>query len=252
VRPRELWLWLGAACLTAGTVLIALAVGYYLKEQQYSLSHGPQIIWAYILFALAFLFFILAILGYGPWLRLQSFPNIKVVVPEVGNSVGARMIPGVLPMPSRLIYLKVFIINSEADRNVCISQAVLRGRTKAGSPEGYWALFTQPRSVAGPVQAMDLPLNLGPRADAGGYLVFELEDYGTTNLATPGDFRVEIHEALSDKKATFPAREIGGVYRKRHGLQATTTAERVTGPLVRKGPLVKGPPWEMNWEEPSE
>ena len=79
---------------------------------------------------------------------------------------------------------------------------------------------------------MELPINLGPRAGAGGYLIFELADYLKTELAQQAEFVVEIHEALSGKMAVFPAMVVGGIFRRRHGLIPTTIAERVMGPPV--------------------
>jgi hypothetical protein len=100
---------------------------------------------------------------------------------------------------------------------------------------GYWQIFTEPTEpvqYSNPVQAMELPINLGPRAGAGGYLIFELPDYLRAGLASsPHDeFVVEIHEALSGKMATFPAMAVGGTFRRRRGLIPTTFAERVYGP----------------------
>ena len=79
MRPRELWFWLGAAFITVGGVLTAIAVAYYTKEPHYSLSAGPQMIEAYASFVLAFLCFLAAIAGWRPWLRWQRFPTFLFV-----------------------------------------------------------------------------------------------------------------------------------------------------------------------------
>lgn len=235
MRPRELWFSLGGASLAVGTILSALAVGYYAKEQHYSLSSSPHMIGAYVSFALAVMFFAFAATGWAPWLRWQRFPDITVLVQGAGQSVATRQIEGFPPVLTLLIIVKVFFINGDHDRNVCIRAAYLRGKTQPGSGWGYWQIFaepTEPVQYRNPVQAMELPINLGPRAGAGGYLIFELPDYLRAELAPApeAEFVVEIHEALSGKMAAFPAMVIGGIFRRRHGLIPTTYEERVTGP----------------------
>ena len=235
VRPRELWFSLGGASLAVGTLLSALAIGYYAKEQRYSLSSSPHMIGAYISFALAVMFFAFAITGWAPWLRWQRFPDITVLVQGNGQHVATRQTEGFPPVQTFLIIVKVFFINGDHDRNVCIRAAYLRGKTKPGSGWGYWQIFTEPTEPVqyrNPVQAMELPINLGPRAGAGGYLIFELPDYLRAELAPApqAEFVVEIHEALSGKMAVFPAMVVGGTFRRRKGLIPTTSAERVYGP----------------------
>lgn len=68
MRSRELWFWLGAAFLTVGAVLAAVAISYFTKEQHYSLSTGPHMIGAYAAFILAFLCLLAAIAGCDSWL----------------------------------------------------------------------------------------------------------------------------------------------------------------------------------------
>jgi hypothetical protein len=195
--------------------------------------------------------FVLAIAGWGPWLRWQRFPDITVIVSSVGTTVATKQRSG-LATPTSLTILKVFFINGDPDRNVCIRAAYLRGKTRPGSPWGYWQIFagpTDPVEYHNPVQALELPVNLGPRAGAGGYLIFELPDYLKGELAQGpqgvGDWVAEIHEALSGKMAAFPAMAVGGIYRRRRGLTPTTFAERVTGPPPPPPPRVRGlAPWE--------
>jgi hypothetical protein len=43
VRTRELWLWLGAAFLTFGTVQAAIALAYFTKELHFPLYSSWQI-----------------------------------------------------------------------------------------------------------------------------------------------------------------------------------------------------------------
>ena len=248
MRPRELWFSLGGAALVVGTVFSALAVGYFAKEQHYSLSSSPQMIGAYIAFALAVVCFGSAIAGWGPWLRWQGFPDITVIVSGVGAVVADKVLPGPVAQKTSLTILKVYFINGNADRNVCIRTVYLRGKTKPGSPWGYWQVFTEPSDPMeyhNPVKALELPLNLPPRAGAGGYLIFDIPAYLSEGLASPeeADWVVEIHEALSGKMAIFPALAVGGVYRRRRGLVPTTIKERVTGPPLP--PIrTRGAPWE--------
>jgi hypothetical protein len=230
----------------AGTVLSALAVGYYAKEQHYSLSTSPHMVAAYIAFTLALSCFTLAIVGWGPWLGWQRFPHITVLVSEERYSVAALEMPGSLP-PTRttLMILKVTFVNGDADRNVIIRAAYLRVKTKPDSPWGYWQIFTEPKRAANydnPVQALEFPVNLGPRASVGGYLVFEIPNHFRDQLAPPPGYKsyVEIIEALSGRRAVFPAGPLG-FFETRRWLVPTTLAERVTGPPVVYS---RGSPWE--------
>lgn len=231
MRPRELWFWLGAAFLTIGAVLTAVAIAYYTKETHYSLSTGPQMVAAYASFILAFLCFLAAITGWRPWLRWQHFPNLVIRVDGFGNETGSAQIPGFPPEPTRLLVLKVHITNAEVDRNASIRAAYLLAKAKLGSGWGHEQLFAAPFDLVSrkrPDHALKFPVNLAPAASDGGELVFELKDYLMTDVAEPFDARVEIHDAISGKMACFPA--VMGLYRRRHGLCPTTYAERVNGP----------------------
>jgi hypothetical protein len=245
VRPRELWFALGTAFLATGAVLSALAVGYYAKEQHYSLSSSPHMIGAYIAFTLAAVFFALAVAGWGPWLRWQRFPNVAVLTRAVRHDAAVSLGPGSMRIPTKLLSLHVFFINRYADRNVCVRAAYLRAKTRPGSPWGYWQVFSapsQPLEYHNPVQPLELPLNLAPRTGAGGYLVFELPPYLAAELQPGGEFAVEVIEALSGKMAQFPA-TLGGEWTLGRGLVPTTQAERVTGPPP-PAVYTRGSPWE--------
>jgi len=231
MRPRELWFWLGAAFLTIGGVLTAIAIAYYTKETHYSLSAGPQMVAAYVSFILAFLCFLAAIAGWRPWLRWQRFPDLTIRVDGIGNVIGSQQTPGFPPRPTTLLILKVHITNAEVDRNVSIRAAYLLAKTKPGSDWGHEQLFAapfEPVSRARVGKALEFPVNLAPGASDGGEIVFELQDYLMVDVAQPFDARVEIHDAISGKMASFPA--VMSVYRRRHGLRPTTYEERVNGP----------------------
>jgi hypothetical protein len=221
MRPREVWFWLGAEFLSIGAVLAAVAIAYFTKETRYSLSTGPQMVMAYIAFALAFLCFFAAIAGSRPWVRWQRFPN----------------------MPVRLITMNVHITNAEVDRRVSIRAAYLLLKAKPGSPF-YEQLFTRPFWQVErdrPADVLKLPLNLAPQESDGGELVFDLPDYQEIDPAG-GPGRIEIHDSISGEMACFPV-AVGGVYRRRHGLRPTTYEERVAGPKAPEPWYgVMGPP----------
>jgi len=243
MRPRELWFWLGGAFITVGAVLVAVAIAYYTKEANYSLSAGPQMIDAYIAFICAFLCFLAAIAGWRPWLRWQRFPNISVRVDGVGYETGTKQVPLFPPQPIRLRTLKVHITNAESDRNVSIRAAYLLVRRKPGSG-GHEQIFTSPSwsvEYPRPLQIPEFPIKLEPQASAGGDLVFEIDDYKSSDLDESLGIRVEIHDAISGKMASFPA--ILGRYKRGHGLRSTTYAERVNG-IQSDSPWygVTGPP----------
>jgi hypothetical protein len=231
MRPRELWFWLGAAFLTIGAVLTAVAIAYYTKETRYSLSTGPQMVAAYASFVLAFLCFLAAIAGWRPWLRWQRFPSLVIRVDSEGSGTASKQIPGFPPLPIALLALKVHITNAEVDRNVSIRAAYLLAKTKPGSGWGHECLFSAPFDPVSRTHGGNLlgfPVNLAPGASDGGELIFELKDYIMADVAQPFEARVEIHDAVSGRMACFPA--VMGIYRRHHGLRPTTYAERVNGP----------------------
>lgn len=229
MRPRELWFWLGAAFLTVGGVLTAIAVAYYTKETHYSLSSGPQMVVAYASFILAFLCFLAAIAGWRPWLRWQRFPNLTVRVDGFGTEKVTKQMPGFPQLPTTLLTLIVHITNAEVDRKASIRAAYLLAKTKPNSVL-HEHLFTKPRdeiAYTRPVNALKFPMNLEPQDSVGGEMIFELTEYLMDEVAEPFDARVEIHDAISGKMACFPA--VMGIYTRRRGLRPTTYAERVEG-----------------------
>ena len=242
MRPRELWFWLGAAFITLGGVLTAIAVAYYTKETNYSLSTGPQMVEAYAAFVLAFMCFLAAIIGWRPWLRWQRFPSLIIRVDGVGNEQGIKQVPNFPDQPVRLLTYKVHVTNAEVDRSVSIRAAYLAAKAR---PESGWyeLLFTAPFeqiSYPRPMNTLEFPLNLAAQESGGGNLIFELH-FQAKELAEPFDARIEIHDAISGKMACFPAAM--GVFSRGHGLRHTTLAERVTGPQIAEPWYgVMGPP----------
>jgi hypothetical protein len=243
MRPREVWFYFGGGFLTAGAVLTAIAIAYFTKEPTYSLSTGPQMVAAYVTFGLAAGCFFAAVVGWRPWLRWQRFPNITIRVDKIGDQIESVLIPGFPPRPTRFHILGIHITNAEADRNVSIRAAYLQARTKPGSTQ-YEHTFTEPHDkvvYSNPIQALDFPINLAPGEASSGDLVYQMSDYLLPNLAAPMDARIEIHDALSGKMASFPAAM--DVYRRGRGLRSATYAERVNGPNMSQPWYgVMGPP----------
>jgi hypothetical protein len=242
VRPRELWFWLGAAFLTIGAVLTAVAVAFYTKEPHYPLGTGPQMVLAYMSFVLAFLCFMAAIVGWRPWLRWQRFPDLTVHVDAMGyESVNRTVVsvgmPSALVTPTTILTLKVHYTNAEGDRSASIRAAYLLAKAKTGSVWPHEVLFTEPSwpvSRSRQTEALQLPVNLSPQVGAGGELVFDLDPFLAADVAEPFDGRIEIHDAVSGKVACFPAAV--GTFRRHRGLRPTTIAERVNG-------LKQAQPW---------
>jgi hypothetical protein len=243
VRVRDMWLWLGAAFITGGGVLTALAIAYYTKQQHYPLSTGPQMIAAYTAFACAFLCFLAAITAWRPWQRWQRFPNLTVRIDGWSSVIATKERAGI-SVPANLVVLKIHITNGEVDRYASIRAIYLLGKTKPGSPWGHWHVFTAPMSpftYKNPPKPLELPLNLEPQASGGGWVTYELTNYLMPDVVWPEGARIELHDAVTGKMATCPA-VVGGSYRRRSELRPATLAERVTGPQPRVWHGVLGPP----------
>jgi hypothetical protein len=235
VRVRDMWLWLGGAFITGGSVLTALAIAYYTKEQHYALSTGPQMTAAYFAFAFAFLCFLAAITAWRPWQRWQRFPNLTIRIDAYGTVAATQERVGI-KTPVSLVILKLHITNNEVDRRASIRAVYLLGRCKPGSTWGYWHVFTAPTSPASyenPRTPVELPMNLEPQASDGGWLIFELTSFLMDDVDWSEGSGLELHDAVTGKMATCPA-AVGGSYRRRHGLRVATLAERVTGPEHRR------------------
>jgi hypothetical protein len=224
VRARELWFWLGAACLTAGGVLVAIAIAYYTKESSYSLSTGPQMAAAYGLFALAFSSFLAAIFGWRPWLRWQRFPDVIVRVQALA-----------IPMsPRDRIWIRLDFTNAEADRTVSIGAAYLIRDVEADwrYPRGQATAvpIIDPSLVGSPLR---LPVNLDPGTSAGGELAYFLKQPDPLQYDLPDGARIEIHDAVSGRTVIFPV--MVGEYRRGHGLtEVTNSPQAFTPPRDRR------------------
>jgi hypothetical protein len=235
VRSRELWLWLGGAFLTLGTVLSGIALAYFTKESHFSLYTSWQMQCAGASFVAAFLCFLGAIMGWRIRLRRQQFPKIRVDVDGVGTvETTYEPMPG-LVIPVRLMHFPAHFVSEETERSMSIKVARLFAKVKPEGTNPLWEhVFVAPRWSISPslnIQPLRFPLNLEPQASQGGELVFEMSSYLLVNLADPFDARIEIEDANTGKRASFPATL--GTFRKGHGLRPSTRAESVTGPPGR-------------------
>jgi len=251
VRPREFWYWLGAAFLTGGGVMTALAIGYYTVNPHSSLGASSQMAGAYAAFGCAFGCFLAAITGWRPWYRFLRFPNLVVRVQSSGftMAVTERLPSDFPPYKVRLEVARVHITNAEADRRASIRDAYLVAKTK---PESglLFGVFSAPCHPFKPADSMKLtPLEFSIELDAQatktGDLVFELSEFDWDSLMQPLQARVELHDAITGKMATFPWNTIS-TFSRGHGLRSTILAERLewvegpTAPQAWHGVL--GPP----------
>lgn len=134
------------------------------------------------------------------------------------------------PMPIDIMTLKVHITNAETDRNVSIRAAYLLVKSKPGFAlhEQLFSAPSDPVSYTPLDRAFEFQANLAPQASQGGELVFELRSYQMADAVQPFEARVEIHDSISEKMASFPADL--GTFRRHHRLRPATYAERVTRP----------------------
>jgi hypothetical protein len=232
VRPRELWLWLGAAFLTVGGVLTALAVGYYTARPASSLGASPLMFGAYGVLALAFACFFAAMLAWRPWLRWLRFPDLVISVRDINRWPATSAGPGpVPPIPVRLRVYDVRITNAEADRKASIENAVLVARTKPGAASASVVVTAPswPVESDGPeTHPLQFTVNLDPQTSVSGDLVFEMDMLQldlAERLADPAAAYIELHDAITGKTACFPA--LPGTFRRGSGLRPLTPAERV-------------------------
>jgi hypothetical protein len=117
---RDLWLWLGAALLTASAGLLAIALAYFTRSQSYSLFTSRWLLAATIIFLLAFACFYSAIKGiaFPPWEK-PGFPEIEVVI---YGSAQADISRTATDSPAQLFiwFYRVHIINREKEQNASL------------------------------------------------------------------------------------------------------------------------------------
>ncbi len=248
MRVRDTWFWLGAACLTLGGVLTAIAIAYYTKQAHYPLSTGPQMIVAYAAFSCAFLCFLAAIAGWRPFRNLQRFPDITVRIDGWQAVKGQlQLAPGFSPSCD-LVNLRFHFTNNEVDRRASITALQLQGRVKPGSGTGYrwWPLlpigpgFTyQPQ----PPNQVVLPLNLEPQSGGGGWVTYELTPFTLKHMEWPSGVILKLVDSVTNKKVCCGPLAVGRTYRRRQGLWPATANEEISGTVdLVSWPGVLGPP----------
>ena len=118
---RDLWLWLGAALLTASAGLLAIALAYFTKLPEYSLFTSWWMWAAAIVFLLAFASFYSAIKGVAcpPWDK-PGFPEIKVDIYSTSYRTVPRTAMGSPVEPLFIWFYRVHIINLEKEQNASL------------------------------------------------------------------------------------------------------------------------------------
>jgi hypothetical protein len=231
VRTRELRLWLGAAFLTLGTVLVAVALAYFAKEPHFSLYGSWQMQSAGAAFIAAFLSFLFAIMGWRIRLRPQRFPDISVTVETTGSAPPVYNVMFGSPPPGILFFYPVHFHNREPERIASIKIALLYAKVDPDRPMGMLEhVFRAPQWQLANAGALNLhpvefPLNLEPEKSEGGDLVFEMPEWKTMFLARPLQIRIEPEDASTGKRMSFPAER--GTYTKSHGLRPSFGKEQV-------------------------
>jgi hypothetical protein len=238
VRTRELRLWFGAALLTLGTVLVAVALAYFAKEPRFSLSRCWQMRSAEGAFLAAFLSFLYAIMGWRIPLWPQRFPNISVTVETVGSAPATYSAKFGLPTERTQFFIyPVHFVSREPERIASIKIARLYGKVTPGRAGGMVEQCFRPPKWRFDNSSLNLdpikfPLNLEPEKSSGGDLVFDMQFWKTEMLAAPLQLRIEIEDASSGKRMSFPAEK--GTYWKGHGLWPTSGEEWALKPAGRR------------------
>lgn len=241
MRTRELRLWLGAAFLTVGTVLVAIALAYFAKEPHFSLYGSWQMRAAAAAFVAAFLSFLYAIMGWRIRLRPQRFPDISVTVETTGSAPAVYNAMFAEQQQGMLWFFPAHFSSREPERIASIKAARLYAKVDPQWGCG-WLLeqvFGPPRFQLASAAGLDLhpikfPLNLEPEKSAGGDLVFDMEDWkARTIVRLPMvSARIELEDASTGKRMSFPAAP--GTYRKGHGFRPTSGKEQAAEPTSRR------------------
>jgi hypothetical protein len=221
VRSRELWLWLGGALLTLGTVLSAIAIAYFTKFKHFSLYTSWQSIAAVTVFGLAFIAFLGAILGWPFRLRQPRFPNVdvtiatKVMVPFIKTEMytGHTLTWARHPRAHRLT-----ITNNETERPVSIDLDVWM-KMRSDQPREWWSGWLEP-SVPPELAHMNvapllqLPVNLQPHESRQGWIYQEFDQPPYMGmLADPLEGRIRLIDRNGPWRAYVP--QVAGHYTRR-------------------------------------
>jgi hypothetical protein len=233
MRSRELWLWLGGACLTVGTVLAATALAYFTKEKQFSLVTSPLTYAAACLFVFAFVVcFLGAILGWSFFQKRPGFPDIIVTVRQtITEPVPIKPSPGLtamgIPQPLRVEKLwawHVQLTNREPERTASIKHALLRAKVRddigGETRELTWGDLELEAFDSSGIRPLQLPVNLAPQQTVGGHFTFDVLVESAVDMRMSW---IEMEDGHTGLWARFPAAK--GIYSKGDGLQILKKSE---------------------------
>ncbi len=226
MRSRELWLWLGGALLTLGTVLAATALAYLTKLKNFSLMTSPQMLLAISVFALAFASFLAAIIGWRFPQRRLRFPDLLVTVGlSMIEDVALKPHPGLTAMgvpqspgTQKLWAWNVSLTNREPERTASIKGVSMRAsvRPQIGGDmrEVTWGILPLPDFESGTIRPCEFPINLEPQQTKGGHFTFDVLVPEAVDLSKSW---IEMEDAQTGMWARFPT--VRGTYAKESGLQ---------------------------------
>lgn len=209
---RDLWLWLGAALLTAAAGLLAIALAYFTKVQKYPLFPNWWMSSASIIFVLAFACFYCAIKGvaFPPW-EEPKFPKIKVDIYGASNIAVPRRANDKSVEPFFIWFYRIHIINLEKEQNASlIIRPYFRLATDGQGPfaetVGMYShleqlgLFLSPSTgVSHAPNPLPETILLSPATSATGDLVYLVATFEWQKLAQPTQVRLVIEDLVSGK-----------------------------------------------------
>lgn len=208
---RDLWLWLGAALLTASAGLLAIALAYFTKVQKYSLFTSWWMLAAVVVFLLAFACFLGAIKGvaFPPW-EEPSFPKIKVDIYGAMQVSIPRTAMGRSVEPFLICFYSVRITSLEKEQNASLIIRPFFGLAPCPGPFSEAAgshanleqlikfhnLYPDNFIATNPLPETIL---LAPATSAAGDLIYMVVAFEWMKLAEPRQVRLVIEDLVSGK-----------------------------------------------------
>ena len=208
---RDLWLWLGAALLTASAGLLAIALAYFTKVQRYSLFTSWWTLAAVIVFLLAFACFLGAIKGvaFPPW-EETSFPKIKADIYGAMQVSIPRTAMGALVEPFLIWFYSVRITSLEKEQNASLIIRPFYGLAPGPGPFAevagchanleqlikFYNLYPDNFIAQNPLPETIL---LSPATSATGDLIYMVTTLEWMKLAEPRQVRLVIQDLVSGK-----------------------------------------------------
>jgi hypothetical protein len=209
---RDLWLWLGAALLTASAGLLAIALAYFTKVQEYSLFTSWWMLATTIVFLLAFACFYSAIKGvaFPPW-EEPVFPKIKVDIYGASHVAVPRSAMGRPVEPLFIWFYRVHIINLEKEQNASLIIRPFFGLVPDGpgpfaetaathaNLEQLEMLLSLSPGISFAPNPLPETILLSPATSASGDLVYMVSTFSWQKLAQPRQVRLVIEDLVSGK-----------------------------------------------------